>query len=130
MTPEQKIKYAILALNATWQDEEISKSMTGEEVDEAYETLEEEDAHWDAKSEIREGQFETGLPCDYSRHYESHSVAAQTPDGSYVGWTYWYGGGKHGEPEAMDWMNHAYDLDCVEEEKLMIVRTFTKKEAV
>ena len=44
MTPEQKIKYAILALNATWQDEEISKSMTGVEVDEAYEALEEEDA--------------------------------------------------------------------------------------
>lgn len=38
-----------------------------------------------------------------------------------------YGGGKHGEPEAIDWIEHAYNLDCIEEEKLVVVRTFSKK---
>ena len=49
------------------------------------------------------------------------------PDGSWVGWTYWYGGGKYGEPEAIDWMDDAYDLACTEEEKVVTVRTFTKQ---
>ena len=52
------------------------------------------------------------------------------PDGSWVGWTYWYGGGKHAEPEVMDWMGEAYPLDCVEEEKMVTVRTFTKRKKV
>lgn len=82
----------------------------------------------DYKYEMREGAIETGLPCEHSRHYESKSVAAQASDGSWGGWTYWYGGGKHGEPESIDWMNEAYDLDCKEEEKLVVVRTFSKKE--
>lgn len=36
-------------------------------------------------------------------------------------------GGKHGEPEAIDWIEHAYDVECKEEEKLVVVHTFTKK---
>lgn len=99
--------------------------ITKENVDDLYEAF--CDDIQDIKYEFREGEVETKLPCDYSRHYESKSVAAKIPDGSWVGWTYWYGGGKHGEPEAIDWMEDAYDLDVVEEEKLVIVRTFTKK---
>jgi hypothetical protein len=67
---------------------------------------------------------ETHLSCPSSRHYESDAVAAKAPDGSWVGWTYWYGGGKHGEPEAIDWIEDAYDVICAEEEKLVVVRTF------
>jgi hypothetical protein len=48
-------------------------------------------------------------------------------DGSWVGWTYWSGGGKHGEPESISWMSEAYELDVKEEEKLVIVQTFSKK---
>lgn len=70
---------------------------------------------------------ETNLQCEYSRHYESESVATQVLDGSWVGWTYWFGGGKHGEPEAVDWLEYAYNLECKEEEQLLIVRTFTKE---
>lgn len=81
----------------------------------------------DCKYEFREGEVETNIPCESSRHYESNSVAAQCPDGTWVGWTYWYGGGKHGEPEAIDWIEHAYNLECVEEEKLVVARTFRKK---
>jgi hypothetical protein len=37
----------------------------------------------------------------------------------------WFGGGKHGEPGAVEWMEDAYHLTCHEEEKLVVVRTFT-----
>jgi hypothetical protein len=125
MKPEFKIKYCILADYFCCElDSNISESLTEDDVadqwDEHYEEL------YDIKYEFREGQIETNLPCESSRHYESKSVAAQCPNGEWVGWTYWYGGGKHGEPEAIDWIEHAYDLDCVEEEKMVVVRTFNK----
>lgn len=127
MKPEFKIKYCILAQYwSVEKEEEIPTTLTQDEVeelwDEHYEDL------YDYKYEFREGEHDTNVPCDSSRHYESKSVSAQCPDGTWVGWTYWYGGGKHGEPEAIDWIEHAYNLDCVEEEKLVIVRKFTKTE--
>jgi hypothetical protein len=48
----------------------------------------------------------------------------QTAEGEWIGWTFWYGGGKHGEPGAIDWMSDAYHLNCTEEEKVVVVRTF------
>ena len=129
MTPEQAIKHIILSKTAAWEDKELDPGMDGDDIDAAYDDLVEKDSHYDAKYETREGQVETIIPCECSRHYESKSVAAQAPSGQWVGWTYWYGGGKHGEPEAIDWMDEAYFLDCTEEEKVVTVRTFTKVEA-
>ena len=127
MSPEEKIRSAILKL--AMADGNLPEvEITEENIEELYDALKEEGLHWDYQSEMREGEVETGLPCEWSRHYESKSVAAKAADGSWVGWTYWYGGGKHGEPEAIDWIDSAYDLDCKEEEKLVVVRTFTKKE--
>ena len=83
----------------------------------------------DARAEVREGKVETKLPSQYSRHFEAKEVAAKMHDGSWVGWTFWYGGGKHSEPEAIDWMEEAYNLDCKEEEKTVTIQTFTKREA-
>lgn len=128
MTPEQKLKHAILLLAAkqeyiTLQD---GLEITSENVDELYD---ENDQDWelqDARNEIRCSGEETGIGAPYSRHYESDSVAAQMPDGSWVGWTYWYGGGKHGEPEAVDWMEDAYDLSCTEKQVTITKREFTK----
>lgn len=127
MTPEQKLKWAVLLKTAEWDKKELPP-ITAENVDELYEALEDADEHWDGVSEVRGSGIDTGLDCDWSRHYESKAVAAKMPDGSWVGWTYWYGGGKHGEPEAIDWMDKAYDLNCVEEEKVMVVRTLSKVE--
>jgi len=127
MTPEQKIKWAILLQAAVWA-KEPAPEVTAENVDDLYEALVEADNHWDARNEIRSSGVETNLPSEFSRHYESEAVAARMPDGSWVGWTYWYGGGKHGEPNAIDWMEDAYDLNCTEEEKMVVVRTFTKAE--
>lgn len=127
MTPEQLIKLLILQTTARWDGADIPDSLTAEQVEARYEELVEQDAHWDARSEVREGALETNIEPDYSRHYESKSVATQV-NGQWVGWTYWYGGGKHGEPEAIDWMDQAYFLDCVEEQKTVTIRTFSKPE--
>lgn len=127
-TPEQKIKFLILARGAEMEEEDhlAYEEMSGEEINAAYDALVEADMHWDSVEEVRGGfDAETNLPCDWSRHYESKAVASQMPDGSWVGWTYWYGGGKHGEPGAIDWMNEAYDLDVSEEETVVTVRTFS-----
>lgn len=129
MTPQQKIKHLILVKHAKFgghpEAMEHVGSLTPEAIDEQYTILAEDGEHWDAMNEIREGTSETGLPCESSRHYESKAVAAKYLDGSWIGWTYWYGGGKHGEPEGIDWIEDVHELACVEEEKLVTVRTFS-----
>lgn len=127
MTPEQKIKHAALVIAYSWRDDPMPE-ITASNVDDLFEADDDGNIQ-DAVSEVRGGQVKTGLPCDWSRHYESESVAYKTPDGSWVGWTHWYGGGKHGEPEAIDWMDSAYDLTVTEEEKVVTVRTFSKADA-
>jgi len=64
-------------------------------------------------SDYRYSGIDTGLLERYSdRYYESKEVAKQiTRSDKWIGWTYWYGGGKHGEPEAVDWMNDCYLLE-------------------
>jgi hypothetical protein len=127
MTPIQKIKHLILVRAADFSDLPAPEGVTAENIDDLYDEAD-EDSIQDARNEVRSGEFETDLPCDYSRHYESKSVAAQTANGSWVGWTYWYGGGKHGEPEAIEWMDDAYDLAVSVEEKMTVVHTFAKVE--
>ena len=126
MKPEQKIKHLIIKKTYEWMKKEVP-DITSENIDEFYEEMEEQDEHWDAMNEIRELGIETKIPCENSRHYESKSVAAQALDGTWVGWTYWYGGGKHGEPEDIEWMDEAYDLDVKEKQRVTTHRTFTKK---
>ena len=77
------------------------------------------------KVEVREGEVETEIECEYSRHYESKSVASKIL-GRWVGWIYWYGGGKHADPNSI--AIEPYFLDCVEEEKTVIVKTFSRTE--
>lgn len=77
---------------------------------------------------IRTSGTRTGIPArEYSRHYDCHEVAALL-SGRWVGWTYWYGGGKHGEPEGIEWIEHAYFVDVTEEQRTVVVRTFTSQE--
>ena len=130
MTPEQKIKHMIINLLVQWKAISSEKAaVTAENIDEIYQELDELGHVQDARNDIRQGEVETNIPCeDYSRHYEAKSVAAKAPDGSWVGWTYWYGGGKHSNPEEMEWMDSAYNLTCAEKKKVVLVRTFTKVE--
>lgn len=127
MTPEQKIKRAILLKAAASEVITLDGPITADNVDELYDANNEEYELQDYESEMRGGEVETGLRCEWSRHYESKAVAANI-DGEWIGWAYWYGGGKHGEPESIDWMSGAYLLKCTEEQKLVTVRTFTKQE--
>jgi len=128
MTPEQKIKWAILAKTAQWSNDPMPE-VDASNIDGLYETLVEDGNHWDGMNDIRCGDVETVLGCEQSRHLESKSVAAKMPDGTWVGWTYWYGGGKHSQPESVDWMDEAYNLDCEEKKEMVTVRVFSKVEA-
>ena len=124
LTAVQKLQYAILQRERELSmGQDLPTNLTSDQIDELWEDFEDE---WGAMSEVRESGMETDLPAEYSRHYESYAVAVQCPDGSWVGFTYWYGGGKHGEPEAIDWIEYAYDVNCKVEEKVMTVHTFTK----
>lgn len=120
LTPLQRIKWLVL-LRAGKLDH--AQTPTAEQIDATYDTsayLE------DFREEVRCTGTDTGLPdLSFSRHYESSEVAAQCPDGVWVGWTYWHGGGKHGFPAEMPWMEYAYAVDVKEEEKLVVVRTFS-----
>lgn len=95
-----------------------------------YEATNDDENGWlqDAVNEIRTSGTKTGLRArETSRHYDCHEVAAFLA-GRWVGWTYWYGGGKHGEPEAIEWMEHAYFVDVTEEQRTVVVRTFISQE--
>lgn len=130
MTPGQMIKRDILVRAIAENDDlQWDGEITADNIDEAYDkVLIENDAHFDYESEFRSGDVETGLETEWSRHYESKAVAKKLSDGTWVGWTYWHGGGKHGEPGAIEWMEDAYFVDVKEEEKMVLVREFTKLE--
>ena len=127
MTPQSKIKWAILENVYEWYEKTLPDDLTEELIGQLYEEDKYADAIYDAGYDFRGGQWETNIPeNNSSRHYECQSVAAQMPDGSYVGWLYWTGGGKHGEPEGIDWIPDAYNVECVEEEQVVVVREFSK----
>ena len=121
MTPQQKLKRHII------EKSEYAGEITADNVDATYERLSENYALQDIEQEIREGEIETHIPAPFSRHYEAKSVAAKMSDGTWIGWVYWHGGGKHGEPESLDWMPDAVELDCMEEQVMVTKRTFTVK---
>lgn len=121
MTAEQKVKWLILK---TIMPEIVYPC---ENIDELWDDAEDEDELQDARYEVRESGVPTELECEYSRHYDSEAVAAKLPDGSWVGWTYFFGGGKYGEPEAIDWIGEAYDVSCKETFKMCSVLEFSRQ---
>jgi len=137
LTAEQKIKREILEF--PWVVEEmVAVSLffrdhdSGDVIDDLWSRMMDDggfcDLLSDALGDFRSSGDEIDIPCETSRHYCSHSVARLLACGDWVGWTYWYGGGKHGEPDAIDWLSDAYNLIVTEEEKLVVVRTYTKEE--
>lgn len=126
MTPSQKLKHLILIRHAAMCDEFVMPdAVTADNVDDLYAAADDDGCGLqDAREEVRGGEEETRLRAPSSRNYESKSVAALASDGSWIGWTYWYGGGKHAEPEAIDWIEDAYDLAVTEETKMVTVKHF------
>ena len=136
MTAKQILKAAILDQVAEWIKDDGDTNLvlegpfdTQEKIDAAFDAIEDhglDDEASEAETELR-GSYthETGFQGMYSRHYEYKSVARQFGD-KWVGWTYWYGGGKHGEPESVEWVEDAYFVEAKEETR--VVLTFTKQE--
>ncbi len=106
--------------------ESIGQGVKDSDIEDMYDRLNELDLASECEAEFRCSGIETKIPREYSRHYESKSVARQLSDDSYVGWTYWYGGGKHGEPETIEWIEDSYNLEVTETEQTIIVREFVK----
>jgi len=76
--------------------------------------------------ETRYGTEEPDLePKTDSRHYEVE-VRAMKVDDVWVAWDFYYGGGKHGEPEAFDWIGNARIVEC--EEKVVTKVEYNFKE--
>jgi hypothetical protein len=77
--------------------------------------------------DIRCSGTETNLePKQYSRNYEVDFVS-EIISGRCIGWSYYYGGGKHGYPEDCDWLQTAEYLDYTEYEVTVIKRTFSRR---
>lgn len=86
------------------------------------------DEIYEYKEDFRCSGEDTGMkPVNYCRSYENEFVARQLADGNWVGWDYWHGGGKHGNPGEMEWMEDAVFLDMSEQEVTITKRTFTRK---
>lgn len=133
MTPQQKLKWAILLTLATRRKRDLGP-ITAQNVDQLYDERDNDGSGelQDARNEIRCSGEDTDLPVVHpnymlSRHYDSKSVAAMMPDGTWVGWIYWYGGGKFGDPDSIDWIDGAYDVDCTEKPVTIIQRSFQVK---
>ena len=108
--------------------ESIASSDDGEIIDSVYGLLLMGDWTQDYTEELKSSGERTSVKAEWNpmeRHYEAEERAVKTQHG-WVGYTYWSGGGKHGEPSGVPWMEDAYWLDCQEQEKTVTVRTFKK----
>ena len=113
MTAPQLIKLAIIDLAIEWGQLGAGNTsdISTETIDDLYDEYKGDSLLDDCDNETRTSGNETGLPCDMSRHYDSESVAINVR-GVWVGFTEWSGGGKHGEPEAIDWIDSAYFVEA------------------
>ena len=128
MTPTQKIKWLVLD-KAAQRREEDPPPYPCDDVDDLFAAAEGSGEICDALGDVRASGEDTDIETKgWNRNYECKSIAAQLPDGSWVGWTYWYGGGKHGEPQNVPWMEDAYDVTMREEKR--VVRVFAKSDGV
>lgn len=123
MTPTQKIKWLVLDKLACWR-KTAPPPYPCPNVDDLYDAEKKSGDRYDAIEEVRCSGEDTGFPTEWSRNYESTAVAKELPDGTWVGWTYYYGGGKHSEPGSIPWMEDAYNVTSHEETR--VVRVFSK----
>ena len=107
MSPSQLIKLAIIKAAESWEQLELDGHVNKDNIDDIYRHNHDECNLDDCDQEVRCGGVLTGLPSESSRHYECDSVAIRI-EGVWVGFPYWHGGGKHGEPESIGWIDSAY----------------------
>ncbi len=79
----------------------------------------------DVEREFRGAGTPTDLRAPGSRHYECDMHVVQCGD-KWVAFPYWYGGGKHGDPEAIPWLD-AEEVRFVNmREETRVVQVFTE----
>ena len=123
MTAEQKVKALILL--AIRGDRASVPPINKDNIDNTFDAYD----YTDAAQTVREGECVTDCPPVFDRNFETKQVTARLPDGSWVAWTYYYGGGKHAYADEVEWMSSAYHVTCTEEQKLVTVQTFAKVDA-
>lgn len=130
LTPTQLIKKAIVQRIIKYDKGDFGQPpiQTGDQIEAAYDLAVENDLHWDWRNEVRESGIETNLPAYAfsSRDYEVE-IHAQLIDNQWVAYPFYSGGGRHGQPEAVEWMEDAFFVDCEEKQVTITQRTFTKK---
>jgi hypothetical protein len=120
VTPRQKIRWLVLDTLARWR-------MTAPppypcpNVDALFHAEEGSGDRYDACEEVRCSGEDTGLSAGGSRNYEATAVAKDLPDRTWVGWTYYHGGGKHSNPGEIPWMEDAYNVTVREETRVVLV---------
>ena len=129
MTPQFYVKKEILKDAKKFAEEwgEDFNMPQDSELEEFYDDNQYEiDSIIDATNEFRGSGENTDLKAPSSRHYECNRVARKVDDEKWISWIYWYGGGKHGNPEEIEWVEDVTFVSCIEEEKTVIVRTFSE----
>lgn len=103
MKPEHRIKRELLLSAGVAQLHELG---TAEAIDAVWDERRWDDDYCDqisdTEGEFRQGQVKTELPTSSSRHYECYEVAHKFHDGVWVGWTFWFGGEKWGQPRDIE----------------------------
>lgn len=79
-------------------------------------------------NEFRENGEEIDSKVEQGRYYCFQEVAKLITglDDLYLGWTYYFGGGKHSQPEQVEWMADCYLLKCKEIKEIKIVKIYEK----
>jgi hypothetical protein len=129
LTAAQKAKYLVLVDVNRLRDSELPPFTSGGDIDAHYQHEHENDDGYfqDGRNEARNGIEAPEIDTPSSNHYEVDAHVGKLPDGSYVGWWFYYGGGKHGQPEyAIDWVSDAFDVHHKAEEITTTKHTFTK----
>jgi hypothetical protein len=80
----------------------------------------------DVQEEIRQGKVRTGLIAECGGYAESEAVAIPVTGipSLYIGWTYFFGGGKHSEPRVIEWMENCYLVKA--KDRVQTVRFFER----
>jgi hypothetical protein len=130
LSPAYEIKRQIVIDAMVWHNDAAAVAakalpMTTErEIDAALMAFGEPLVHGDDEwNEARNSGEPTDLP-DHdgsSRNYESFEVGRILDSGAAVGWTFWHGGGKHSEPNQINWVDSAYFLKAREETRVVKV---------
>ena len=64
----------------------------------------------------------SNLSAPYSRHFEV-DMHVRLIDGVWIAWPFYYGGGKHAEPDVIEWIGQAKIVE-IEREEVVVRRIF------